>query len=380
MYNASSAFHTAVANGAHQIPLLIFEDAVFTNADIDVSSGIEFKDLFNAEEDIAIGQTPSNELTFNLFNDDGLLDNYEFGDFEATIGANISNTSVTQNGFVQAQSASHTWVGYTSSPYLKRDGTAVNSQPTSQVMSILIYGDLVYCYLANGTVKAYKDSTGTYQNSVSLNDFMMAQMAKWVGKGIHFANNILRIWQGTALRTYEFVPLGHFTAERPNVPSVINIHFTTYDWMQKFEKDMPSASDLNITYPITIGNLFVAMCNYVGVQYATSTFINSTAVITDEPEDFSRVTMREVLGWIAEAGASNLKFNREGVLCFYWLTSTGVEMDEHNYKEFNPYWYETQQINRLCNRASDGAYDNYSGIGDGVTYLIQDNPLLRGVE
>jgi hypothetical protein len=380
MYNASAAFHSAVANGAHQIPLLIFEDAVFTSADIDVSKGIEFKDLFNAEEDIAIGQTPSNELTFDLLNDNGLLDNYEFGDFEATIGAQIGASTVTANGFVQASSASHTYVAYTESPYLKRDGTAVNSQPTARVMSMLIYGDYVYCYLQNDSVKVYKDSTGTYQNSVTLNDFMIAQMAKWVGKGIHFANNILRIWQGTLLRTYEFVPLGHFTADRPNVPSVINIHFTAYDYMQRFEDDMPSAADLNITYPITIGNLFAALCNYVGVQYETSTFINSTAVINREPEDFGRVTMREVMGWIAEAGASNLKFNREGVLCFTWVQSTDQELDEHGYDEFHPYWYETQQIDRVCNRASNGDYDIYNGLGDGVTYLIQDNPLLKGVE
>lgn len=380
MYNASEAFHTAVANGAHQIPLLIFGDAVFTNADIDVSAGIEFKDLFNAEKDIAIGQTPSNELTFDLLNDDGLLDEYEFGDFEATIGAQIGSSTVSAQGTVQAQSASHTWVAYASSPYLKRDGTAVNSQPTSPVSSILIYGDLVYCYLANNTVKVYKDSTGTYQNSETLNDFMLNQMAKWAGKGIHFANNILRIWQGTALRTYEFVPLGHFTAERPNVPSVIDIHFTTYDFMQKFETDMPSTADLNISYPITIGGLFEAMCNYVGVQYATSTFINSTAVIQSEPEEFSRSSMREVLGWIAEAGASNLRFDRNGVLTFDWVHETEQFLDEHSYIELNPYWYETQQVNRICNRASNGEYDLYSGIGDGVTYLIQDNPLLKGVE
>ena len=67
MYPASEEFHTAVANGAHQIALMIFDSvlddskAVFTNDDINVSAGIEFNEYFNTEEDISIGKALSNE-------------------------------------------------------------------------------------------------------------------------------------------------------------------------------------------------------------------------------------------------------------------------------------------------------------------------------
>ena len=67
MYSASEAFHNAVANGAHQMALLIFDDAVFTNDDINVTAGIEFNDYFNTEEDLAIGQALSNEISFSIF-------------------------------------------------------------------------------------------------------------------------------------------------------------------------------------------------------------------------------------------------------------------------------------------------------------------------
>ena len=89
MYNASSAFHTAVAGHAPQKAMLLFADAVFTNEDINIERGIEFHDYFNLEEDLAIGQTPSNEISFSLFNADRLLNNYAFGDFLATIGVLI---------------------------------------------------------------------------------------------------------------------------------------------------------------------------------------------------------------------------------------------------------------------------------------------------
>lgn len=382
MYNASEAFHTAVANGAHQIALLIFDDAVFTNDDINVSAGIEFNEYFNTEEDLSIGQALSNEISFSIFNDNGILNDYEFGDFTATIGVQIGNETVAAQGAIQVQSASHTYVAYSSTPYLKRDGTAVSSQPTRQIKSMLLYNGILYCLLTNGSVLGYKDSDGSTQGVV-LNDFMKMQMEKWTGKGIAYTKAVsenwkLRIWQGTNKRTYEFVPLGNFTAERPNMPYVNEIHFTCYDYMQRFEIDMPSDEELNIQYPSTFNNLFMKMCNYLNVQYISAYFVNSTATISERPEEFNSATMREVLQWIAAAAGSIARFNRDGKLILDWVRTTDIEIDETRYSEFNPYWYETKQIEKILNRASDGSYENETGIGV-ETYLIQDNPLLKGV-
>lgn len=382
MYNASNAFHYAVEHGAHQIALMIFDDAVFTNDDIDVSKGIEFKDIFNSEEDLAIGQAVSKEIQFSIFNNSGLLNEYQYGDFLATIGAQISTSTVTANGIVQANSGSHSYVAYNSPPYLKRDGVNLVTQPEYKVVSILIYDGKVICRMSNGVEIAYSDSTGEVDTSVDLNEFMLDKMGKWEGKGICYSNRILKIWEGTVLRTYEFVPLGYFSAERPKVPDVNKIDFTCYDYMQtRFDKDMPTAAQLNLTYPATIGELFESLCTYANVQYRTSTFINSTATISEEPEDFQSVTMRDVIGWIAEASASNACFDRDGYLIMDWLKDTDTEIDEHGYVEFQPYWYETQKITDVVNRASNGEYNYRYGTGGELgAYLIQDNPLLRGVQ
>lgn len=377
MYTASNDFHTAVANGAHQIALLIFDDAVFTNDDINVSNGIEFHDYFNTETDLSIGQALSNEINFSIFNDVGALNDYEFGDFLATIGAQIGNETVTAQGIIRADSAEHIYVANETSPYLTRDGSAVSDQPGSKVVSILIYSGTVYCRLDDGTCVGYLDADGSAA-SVSMDAFMLDQMAKWAGKGISYASRILKIWQGTNMRTYEFVPLGYFTAERPNVPTVNEIHFTCYDYMQKFEKDMPSDADLGISYPCSFSNLFVKMCNYVGVSYLTSTFINSTATYSARPDAFNNVTMREVLQWLAEAAGAVARFDRNGKLKMDWLRTTTQTFDEGKYSTFNPYWYETKRVTKLYNRASNGDYDKTYGNGS-EAYLIQDNPLLKGV-
>ena len=381
VYTASTEFHNAVANNAHQIALLIFSDAVFTNADIDVSKGISFNEYFNTEEDIAIGQVLSNELSFSLFNDVGALDEYEFGEFTATIGAQIGESAVQNPGGIRAESTDHVYIGRDTSPYLTIDGVVPSSAPQSAVKSILVYGGTVYCYLANGTCVGYSDSAGS-RVTVSMNAFMLEQMAKWAadGKGIFYnaSTRILKIWQGTKLRTYEFVPLGVYIAERPNVPTVNLIDFTCYDRMLKFEKDMPSDSAMGITYPCSFGNLMKKMCDYLQVPYRTTTFINSTATISERPEDFDSATMRDVLRWIAEAACSNARFDRDGYLVMDWVRNTAQELNESDYIEFNPYWYETKKVTKLYNRASSGEYDNTRGTG-AEPYLIQDNPLLKGV-
>ena len=489
MYSASNAFHNAVASGAHQIALLIFDKgtngqkAVFTNDDINVSAGIEFNDYFNTEEDIAIGQALSNEISFSLFNDSGLLNDYEFGEFTATIGAQIGaastvpvtpdydpssttsevirepddfvgnfgdmcsftviatgmsayqwqystsgsswNTSgatgnktatmsieMTQtryNGYsyrcrmtdsggnyvysrpvrmalpgecVYAEYNGNQYTFYARAPYARMNKSLTKIKPTGHTVSALFYNNVLYCRLANGTIKALNATSGAAV-SYTPNDFMLAQMQKWAGKGIGFEqasgeNWKLRIFADNTVRTYEFVPLGTFIAERPNVPSVNEIHMTCYDLMQKFETDMVPFSQLTMP-SMTIAGLYAGLCAKVGVTAVSQELINGTAMVT-ETEDFSNVTMREVLQWIAEACASVARFDRDGKLKMDWIRSTSLAIDETGYSDLAPYWYETKRITKLHNRASSGDYDNTATTGgDGDSYLIQDNPLLKGV-
>ncbi len=378
MYNASAAFHVAVANGAKQKALLIFDDAIFTDADLDVDEGIELDDYFNTDNDIAIGQALSNELRFTLFNDEQLLNNYEFGDFTATIGAQISSGTYSDSAQVIAYDGDNVWRGRNASPYVTRNGSAVSSQPNFAVRSIAIYNDTVYVFGTSNRYKAY--TLAGSAKTVTLNNFMRAKSAQWFGEGINLntSTRIMKIWKDKKTETYEFVPLGKFTAKRPNVPDTDQVRFTCNDFMMKFDEDLPNKTDLGLTYPTTISNLFVKICQHVGVSYASSTFINSTAVITEEPKAFENTTMRQVMQWIAEAAASNLRFNRDGLLTFDWIRSTDQVLNENMYEEYQQYWYETTQVDHLYNRTTESGDDKTVGTGD-IGYLIQDNPLLKGV-
>ena len=380
MYPASAAFHTAVANGNDQIAMLLFFFFFFTNADLRVDNGIELNEYFNTEEDLCIGQTPSSELTFTIFNDRQSLNNYEFGEFIATIGVQINSTTEIQTERLRADSGSNSWRVSLDGTTLTRNGTAVGTQPAQEVICILIYDGKVYCFGRNNYSIVYNDSDGSVAN-VTVNSYMKSKGASLEGYGAYYNNTtrLLKLYTGDKIRTFEFVPLGVFRADRPNVPTKIEIDFTCYDRMQKFEKDMPSASALGITYPTTIGTLFTKMCQYVGVPYLTNSFINSDATIAAEPEAFGTATMRQVMGWIAEAAGSNARFDRDGNLKMAWLnTNTGQILDEGKYSEFDPYWYQTQTVTKLYNRSTGDGTDTTYGNGT-AGYLIQDNPLLKGV-
>lgn len=378
MYQASSAFHNAVANNAPQKALLVFADAIFTNEDIDVDAGIEMDDYFNTETDIAIGQALSNEIRFSLFNDDRLLNNYEFGEFTAMVGVQTSAGTYSDNAYVIVFDGEVAWRGRNTTPYLTRNNSPVSSQPSWPVKSIAVYGTKVYAFGASGQCKVY--TNGGAAVSDTINSFMQNKVRHWDGKGfnLNMDSRILKTYAGGKTETYEFVPWGRFIAKRPNVPDVNQIAFVCHDQMTKFDKDMPTTAELGISYPCTFSTLFMKLCQYAEVLYDTSDFINSTAVITEEPDEFENATMRQVMQWLAEAAASNLVFNRDGMLVFDWLHSTSLTLDEYNYIEYAPFWYETTRVDKLYNRSSESGRDLTVGTGN-IGYLIQDNPLLKGV-
>ena len=376
MYNASTGFHEAVANGEPQKALLIFNDAVFDGNDIDIDTGIEFDDNFNLKEDICIGQALSNEIRFALFNDDRLLNDYEFGEFTATIGVRVDTDTYRMEGNATVQTGYAKWVGRVATPYLRRNGVTIAMQHPFPVAALLAYNGKVYAFSEEGQYAVFNDATGTeITDSSPVNAFMRTKGKAWYGKGMRYipANRELQIWENGTLEIYEFVPLGVFEGERPNAPNQIRIEMTCYDRMSLFEKDM---SEVSVSYPTTIGGLMAAICNHVGVPYRTTSFINSDVAIASEPDEFSTATMRDVMGWIAEAAGSNARFDRDGYLVMDWIRNTAQSFDENDYSEFVPYWYTVPAVNKLYNRATASGEDETTGNGSNG-YLIQDNPLIK---
>ena len=178
--------------------------------------------------------------------------------------------------------------------------------------------------------------------------------------------------------TYALCKLGVFIAPRPDVVHNSTISVAANDRMTLFDRDMPNATDLDITYSssTTMVQVLQKMCAYVGVSLATSTFINSSLTVSSEPTQFENSTMREVLGWIAEAAGSNARFDRDGNLELVWLNQTNKSVDENNYSEFVYSWYTAAGVDGLHIRNADSTEEDVLG-SDGNKYMIQNNPFLR---
>ena len=186
MYPASADFHNAVKNGNPQMPLLIFPTAVFTAEDIDINAGIEFDDLFNTEENTSIGQALMNNIRFTLFNDNQLLNDYEFGEFVATIGVRIARNTYTQEGNISITCGSNEYIAYQSAPYVTRNGVELDSAMTGSMANIISYNGIVYCFQKNGNLYCYDESTGERVHIISDVNLFDNSVAGWVtGKYIN---------------------------------------------------------------------------------------------------------------------------------------------------------------------------------------------------
>jgi len=286
MQTVSTALRTAINAGNPQRILLVFEDTEFTNEDIVITKGLTLDEEFNTEEDIAIGSCPSSVISFDLLNDNGQLEDFEFGWFTAYMGARIDTGTPTE---------------------------------------------ITRTFTENGSSK-----------------------------------------------TYAFCPLGVFYAEKPSVLVKSVISITAYDQMKLLEVNMPSSETLGITYPTTIADIYEAICTYLDITALSSQFLNYDLEVVSEPAEFANAKIREVIGWIAECACSIARFSRTGGLEFVWFSTQDVSFSESNYSGFTYSWYETQSIDGLYCRDTESGTDETEGTDKTNSYLILDNPFLKG--
>lgn len=276
----------------------VVERRSFSNEDILMTEGIRLTSEFNSETDLTIGMCPSSQIRFSMLNDNGQLEDFEFGYFRAYIGAKIDSQIWGRNSYVKQ-------------------------------------------YIENG---------------MELN--------------------------------YEFAPLGVFFAQRPDIVRKKIIEVDANDLMVLFDKEMPEGL-ISYTNNTTLYNIAHALCGAVNptspavVSLKTNTWMNSDIKVTSEPEQFKGATMREIIGWIAEAACANAMFNREGQLEFKWFNTVDRTYDEHDYSEFTATWYETKPIDSLHIRNADSTAELTLTVEDtdgSNAYMIQDNPFLRQPE
>lgn len=167
---------------------------------------------------------------------------------------------------------------------------------------------------------------------------------------------------------WEWVPLGRFNID--DVKRLRNtIELKAVDNM--INLDLPYSLS-KLSYPATLYQIYVNICNVADVQVGTFNFPNMNYVVKERPND--ELTLREVLGYVAELSGTFAKVNRNGALELRWYEETDTEIGPANRFNFKPSDDEIK-IKGVMYSTEDTTY--LAGSEDYAIDLT-DNPLVSG--
>lgn len=391
----------------------------FTDANI--MGGVKFEHSCNTGTDITIGSCPAATIDFQLENLNNLINEIAGQEVIWRFGA-LSNTdeesfkSFTEQVWSQIEqgyffygpqvtefenlkilvcvNGNIAYIGSDTQPYLSiwNIETAakikdVDTQPTMPVKSLYIEGDVLSCghdespFITQYTVSG---NDLIINPSSALNDFQINQIL-YRNKRSYSANmqgDILKEYTITtydmlpvnlAEETYEFFQMGIFIAQKPTKKSDTKLTVKSYDRMIKFDVIVDDWLS-SLTYPITLKNYLVGLCNYVGVELATTSFTNENFLIQDNFQG-TNVKGRDCLKYIGEVAGKFLVMNEQGKLTLDWYREIEYAITNTHYRTITVQDYNVQPIDKLQVQVVENDIGVIVGTGTNA-YRILNNPLL----
>lgn len=386
MIATSARFHEAIREDEVQTPLFIFENAVVTKEDIDVTAGFQFRETVMDGDDFEPGSCCSSTLEYRLMNENNEWSDFPFGDFTAYLGVRtLHQRDKARTGCV-VTAGNDTIQGSRAAPYLTLNGATVTGA-NEPVYALVLFRDMLLAFTADGYL-SFRYSAGSLEaHTFTIHDAPILRVAaKWrrSGLGICYGHkisgvttglsgeNCLTITRNNYTDSYEMVTLGKFTAERPTFSTKKRLSVSCADCMQKFDTDYDSAK---FTYPTTLYGLLSQTCEAAGVPLATAAdaLTNGSVAVPTEP-DLKNATLKDVLRYIGELSGTYAKIGRNGKLSMRWLESTGFRLDGHDFSECNVGYYSVAPISKIIQRSVNGD-DKQTGSEENAFY-IKDNPIL----
>ena len=132
---------------------------------------------------------------------------------------------------------------------------------------------------------------------------------------------------------YEMLNFGNYVVYKSEKQEDTNTYrLTCYD---KMLYSMKQNEELNITYPISIKNYLIAICNKLGLTLETTTFQNESRMIQEELYLGLDYTYRDILDEIAQATGSIICLNENDRVLVKYPTQTNDTIDEEFLKDVN---------------------------------------------
>lgn len=134
---------------------------------------------------------------------------------------------------------------------------------------------------------------------------------------------------------FEYIDFGNYIVDKVEKQEDTNSYIITcYD---KMLYSMVEYEELNVTYPITIRNYLNAICQKLGITFASvnNTFANYNRQITQDLYVNQGYTFRDVLDEIAQATGSTICINSNDALEVRYITDTHDTINEDYLKNIN---------------------------------------------
>lgn len=142
-----------------------------------------------------------------------------------------------------------------------------------------------------------------------------------------FTDAVIKVWLGETVSSgTEWLLKGEYTIEQPDSYSG-TIAITALDNMQLLEKDFADVT--GITYPITMGNLVRAVCDYCDLSVTSTGFTYALLQVQSAPTD--NLTCLDIIGYVAQATCNYAYINPEGALTFDWYDASDFSDGETDY-------------------------------------------------
>ena len=386
MVNVSSAFHNAIREDENQLPLFLFDDAVVSSQDIEISaSGIRFSENAVDAEDYAPGSCISSTLGFDLLNEHNEWSAYGFGQFRAYLGVRTAKSGYTSQATCYLTDGVHRIEGYDTAPYLRLDGVGVSGM-TEPVGAMALFEGKLVCFTRSSWIGfAYDGRTLTRQNFPLYAAPILRHAELWKAENKSFVfgyrcgfgtapdgkSNLVSFSRGES-ECFELCPLGIFIAEKPVFSSLKTVAIDAYDRMSLLDKDYEKGK---VHFPCNIQSLVTQIAAAVGITIADmSGCVNTGETLQSEPEDFEDMTWREILSDCAEITGTFAKMNRYGQLELRWFRRVGMTLTEHDYSTADFGYYHSAPVDKVVLRKA-GSDDVVSGSGDNALY-IQGNKIM----
>ena len=175
------------------------------------------------------------------------------------------------------------------------------------------------------------------------------------------------------LYTIDDVNVGYFLVDTAEKIKDSGYKVTCFDRMICFDTIVDNWF-YSITYPISLRNLLLSLCDHLNVSWDLPAFTNQDYMV-EQRFTGEGIKGRDVLFWIAEIAGSYACFNDQGKLILGFYEDSQKSIDRTHYFDISVSDYETKPISKVQIKASEKDIGVITGEGE-VAYVISQNPLL----